>query len=164
MIRPARPEDSDAVMAIAGASGLFLPHELQAVGEILAAHFAGELGADHHWALFDEDGPSAVAYYAPEAFAEGVWNLYMLAVDPARRGGGRGATLVRSVEEELRGRGARLLLIETSGLERFERTRQFYRGCGYHEEARIRDYYAAGDDKIVFRKALAGEPAGPAPD
>lgn len=159
MIRPARPEDFDAIVAIAHASGLFRPDELEAVGGILSAHFAGELGEDHHWVLFDEEGPSAVAYYAPEAFADGVWNLYLLAVDPARQGGGRGAALVRWFEEALRERGARVLLIETSGLERFERTRQFYRNCGYHEEARIRDYYAAGDDKIVFWKSLAESPA-----
>lgn len=160
MIRPARPEDFDAVMAIADASGLFRPHELEAVGEMLGAHFAGEPGEDHQWAVLDDDGPSAVAYYAPEAFADGVWNLYLLAVDPARQGGGRGAALVRSVEEAVRARGARLLLIETSGLERFERTRQFYRSCAYHEEARIRDYYGPGDDKVVFWKSLAGESAG----
>ena len=48
-----------------------------------------------------------------------------------------------------------MLLVETSGGDEFERTRRFYRTIGYEEEARIRDYYDAGDDKIVFRKALA---------
>ncbi len=51
-------------------------------------------------------------------------------------------------------RGGRMLLVETSGLPDFERTRAFYRKCGYEEEARIRDFYAAGDDKVVFRKVL----------
>lgn len=41
-----------------------------------------------------------------------------------------------------------------SGLDSFELTRSFYRKNGYDEEARIRDFYRAGDDKIVFRKAL----------
>lgn len=154
MIRPVRPDEVEAVMSIAGASGLFRPDELEAVREILGSHFAGGLGEEHTWVVFDEDGPAAVAYYAPEAFADGVWNLYLLAVDPARQGGGRGAALVRSVEADVRARGARILLIETSGLERFARTRQFYLNCGYHEEARIRDYYGAGDDKVVFWKRM----------
>ena len=54
----------------------------------------------------------------------------------------------------LRGRGERLLLVETSGLGSFDLTRQFYRKNGYDEEARIRDYYGPGDDKVIFRKAL----------
>jgi ribosomal protein S18 acetylase RimI-like enzyme len=50
--------------------------------------------------------------------------------------------------------GGRVLLVETSGTPDFERTRAFYRKCGYEEEARIRDFYQAGADKIVYRKAL----------
>lgn len=46
------------------------------------------------------------------------------------------------------------LQVETSGLESFEYVRGFYRKSGYDEEARIREFYKAGEDKIVFRKAL----------
>jgi ribosomal protein S18 acetylase RimI-like enzyme len=56
-------------------------------------------------------------------------------------------------------RGERLLLVETSGVESFEYVRAFYRKSGYQEEARIREFYAAGIDKIVFRKALSKESA-----
>jgi hypothetical protein len=46
------------------------------------------------------------------------------------------------------------LLVETSSLAQYDRTRAFYAGRGYEEEARIRDYWAVGDDLVVFRKAL----------
>jgi ribosomal protein S18 acetylase RimI-like enzyme len=49
-----------------------------------------------------------------------------------------------------------VLLVETSGLPAFARARAFYRARGFDEEARIRDFYAAGEDKIVFWKALVG--------
>jgi hypothetical protein len=39
-------------------------------------------------------------------------------------------------------------------LPTFERTRAFYAKNGYDQEARIRDFYKSGEDKIVFRKAL----------
>jgi hypothetical protein len=61
---------------------------------------------------------------------------------------------VRHVERALAAGGARLLLIETSGLGSFERTRAFYQALGYVEEARIREFYKAGDDKVIFRKTL----------
>ncbi|MEG5000657.1 hypothetical protein [Microcoleus sp. B4-D4] len=51
-------------------------------------------------------------------------------------------------------RGGRVLLVETSGLPEFDRVRSFYRKCGYDEKARIRDFCKAGDDKIVYRKAI----------
>jgi hypothetical protein len=52
-------------------------------------------------------------------------------------------------------RGGRMLIVETSGSPDFERTRKFYIQCGYEEEARIRDFYATDDDKVVFRKVLS---------
>ena len=90
---------------------------------------------------------------------DGTWNLYLLAVHPDYQGRGRGSALVRQVEQDLRRVGARVLLIETSGVPGFAVQRAFYAGLGYHEEARIREFYAAGDDKIVYWKLLRPLPS-----
>jgi ribosomal protein S18 acetylase RimI-like enzyme len=101
--------------------------------------------------------PVAVAYAALERMTSGTWNLYLIAVHPAYQRWGIGAALIHDVEGVLAARGARVLLVETSGPPAFARSRAFYRANGYEEEARIRDFYAAGEDKVVFRnrKALA---------
>src|SRR3954464_9485975 len=127
MIRPTTPDDTDAVLALAVAAGIAPPGETQALAEVLADSLGGKLGPDHLWLTDDDDGPVGVAYYAPERMTDGTWNLYMLAVHPGRQRQGRGTALVRYIEQELAARGARLLLIETSGLGSFERTRAFYR-------------------------------------
>lgn len=49
----------------------------------------------------------------------------------------------------------RFLLVDTSGTAQYDRTRAFYVRCGYRQEARVRDYWTAGDDLVIFRKALA---------
>lgn len=51
-------------------------------------------------------------------------------------------------------RGGRLLLIETSSLPHYEPTRRFYLKHGYERSCAIADYYADGDDLVVFRKRL----------
>jgi ribosomal protein S18 acetylase RimI-like enzyme len=48
------------------------------------------------------------------------------------------------------------LIVDTSSLPEFESTRNFYRKNGYTEEARIREFWKAGDDKIIYRKSLDG--------
>lgn len=154
MIRPAKIEDTDKLMALCKATGLFEPQELDVLRSMLDEYFQGLLGEEHFWIVDEEEGVAGVAYYAPETFAYGVWNLYLIGIHPDNQRQGRGTALLRHVENELTLRGARILLIETSGLGSFERTRAFYRNNGYDEEARIREFYNVGEDKIIFRKAL----------
>ena len=71
-----------------------------------------------------------------------------------RHGKGHGASLVKQVERELQGRTARLLIVETSGLPEFAPARAFYAKCGFGHEASIKNFFAAGDDKLVFTKPL----------
>ena len=149
-IRHVQPADIDGLKAVIEATNLFPPDLLD---DMIAGYFSGEAGTDF-WLTDDNGGPVAVAYYAPERMTEGTWNLYLIAVHPDLQGQGRGAALLSHVETALAARGERILLVETSGLPDFERTRAFYRNNGYDEEARIRDFYEAGNDKIVFRKAL----------
>jgi ribosomal protein S18 acetylase RimI-like enzyme len=93
---------------------------------------------------------------------DGTWNLYLLAVHPQHQGQGLGAALVRQIEQDLRSTGARVLLIETSGVPDFAGQRGFYTRLGYHQEARIREFYAPGDDKVVYCKLLQRtEPTSP---
>lgn len=161
-IRAATPGDATAVKAIATESGLFGLGELEGFGEVLSGYLSGAL-SDHHWIVI-EAGPGAMigaAYYAPEPFSDRVWNLHFIAVLPRAQGGGFGGALIAHVEESLRRLGAsaaRVLIVETSGLARFEPTRRFYLEHGYVEEARIREFYGPEDDKVVFWKRLDPAP------
>ena len=152
-VRPVVPGDVPALKALIDATGLFPSVMLD---DMLAPYFEQGQAGSQFWLTNDEDGPVAVAYYAPERMTEGTWNLYLIAVHPQHQGKDRGSALLRQVEAALAGRGERVLLVETSGLPQFSRTRAFYLGNGYEEEARIRDFYQAGEDKIIFRKVLGG--------
>ena len=154
MIRPATPEDSAAVIDLVIAAEMFSADEAWLVEGMLADYFDGNKDDGHVCVIDDEGGPLGVTYYQPKSAADRVWDLTMIAVQPACQGQGRGAAMLRSVEEDLRTRDQRLLLVETSALPQYDRTRAFYVKCGYEEEARVRDYWAAGDDLVVFRKAL----------
>ncbi len=143
--------DLPALRAVVDATALF-PSELL---DGMAADYLAGAGDDAWLTVDDGTGPAAVAYYVPEPMTEGTWNLRLIAVHPARQGQGLGAALMTHVERALAARGARVLLVETSGAPGFARTRGFYRARGYDEEARIREFYQAGEDKVVFRKALA---------
>ena len=149
-VRPLRAEDLPALKAVIDAVALFPSAMLD---DMTAPFLAGE-AAEERWLTFDDGHPVALAYYVPERMTDGTFNLLLIAARPDRHGQGIGATLMAQVEADVAARGGRVLLVETSGLDAFARTRGFYRSIGYDEEARIREFYAAGEDKVVFRKAL----------
>lgn len=154
--RVAAPADRAAILAIAQASGMFDPDHATALANMLDEWFAGGLDG-HVWVVHDRapGGVTAVAYVMPELMTQGTWNLQFIAVDPDHQSAGEGSSLVSWIEGHLSFNAGRVLIVETSSLAEYETARAFYDSHGFDEEARIRDFYAAGEDKIVFRKALA---------
>ena len=157
MIRASTVEDSDALAGVGVEAGMFAPGETGWLETLIADYFDGKLGEGHGWITDEEDGViRGVAYYAPAVASSGVSDLLMIAVVPGGQRQGRGEGLLRYVENALVADGQRMLLVETSALPAFNRARAFYLKNGFEEEARIRDFYHPGEDKVVFRKQLRG--------
>ena len=154
-IRLVQRGDSAALINLISAIGLFPPAEIDELEELITEYLNGRVSREF-WIVDDDPelGLSSVAYCAAERMTEGTWNLYLIGVHLQRRGQGRGRRLLQRTETMVRERGGRILIVETSGTAGFEETRAFYGKCGYTQEARIRDFYREGDDKVVFWKAL----------
>ncbi|HEX8252637.1 MAG TPA: N-acetyltransferase [Thermoanaerobaculia bacterium] len=93
--------------------------------------------------------------FGPTPMTDGVYDLYWIAVDPNEQGRGFGQLLLKFVENEVRQRAGRMLLIETSSKRSYAPTIRFYQRAGYQEISRIKDFYRIEDDKVVFCKHLA---------
>jgi len=157
MIRPTAPADAPALAALTAGTEVFKPHEIDALREVLDDYFAANHNHGHR-AVTDERHGEVVgyAYYAPAAMTDRTWYLYWIAVKKETHARGVGSGLLRHAEDEIRGLGGRVLFIETSSLPHYDLTRRFYLKHGYEVTGVLRDYYADGDDMVVFRKRLAG--------
>ena len=150
-IRPTKSEDIPALKEVLDATELF-PSEM--LPDMLGG-FLSVKESEDVWLTCEADGQAIGFCYAmPEALTEGTWNMLAIAVLPSSQGNGAGHAIVGALESSLRERGNRILIADTSGTADFALTRDFYRKNGYSEEARIRDFWAEGDDKVTFRKAL----------
>ncbi len=150
-IRLTEARDIPNLKSVLDETGLF-PSEM--LEEMLRGFLSDDLSEDLWLSCLDEGKVIGFCYAVPETMTDGTWNMLAIAVLPSRQGGGIGGAIVRQLEDELRKRGQRLLIVDTSGRDEFAPTRGFYRKNGYREEARIRDFWTAGDDKIVFSKSL----------
>jgi ribosomal protein S18 acetylase RimI-like enzyme len=105
----------------------------------------------------EDDGiVSGYVCFGSIPLTEGAYDLYWIAVAPARRGAGTGRALLVRVEEIVAQQGGRLIVAETSSCAQYHPTRRFYEeSMGYESAARMRDFYKPGDDKIVYVKYVA---------
>jgi len=151
-IRPTKGEDIPALKIVLDETGLF-PSEM--LPEMMSGFLSNEESQDV-WLTCEVEGEAiGFCYAAPEQLTDGTWNMLAIAVHPSKQGGGHGGAIVRRLEALLHDDGHRVLIADTSGKDEFAPTREFYRKSGYSEEARIRQFWAEGDDKVVFWKLIS---------
>jgi len=171
-LRDLTSADSPRIHEVTAATSVFREEELEIAAEVFRDCVAapgpsgGDVGGDRggapappqlrpYYALGAELEARLVGWicWGQTPCTEGTWDLYWLAVDPAAQGAGVGSALVLEMERRLTGR-ARLISVDTSGRADYDPTRSFYESRGYRAVARVPDFYAPGDDQVIFTKAL----------
>ena len=146
IVEPATPNDRQGILAVTANIDIFTEEEKDTVRELWDDRENG-----YHFLVARENG-QVVGYscFGERALTQGTYDLFWIAVDPSARRLGVGKTLMCASEAEIRALGGRLLVVETSGLDKYESTRKFYQAAGYEKEAVIRDFYRVGDDLVIY--------------
>jgi ribosomal protein S18 acetylase RimI-like enzyme len=142
-------------MALLRSLPQFKPPEVAVAEEVINSYLASPAGSGYN-TLVAQDGSAINGYicYGLTPLTEGTWDIYWIAVVAGGQGRGIGAALLAYAEDKIRQAGGRLVVIETSSHPSYEKTRRFYRNHGYEAIARLPDFYAPGDDKLVLQKRL----------
>ena len=149
------PSDTPALLTLTTGTEVFQPHEVETLEEVLSDyHREGEEYGHLCYTLIDSDIVLGFAYLAPVAMTDRTWELWWIVVDAAKQGQGLGSILLKQAEQIVRQNLGRVLFIETSSLPHYIPTQKFYLKHGYKQAATLPDYYAEGDDKVIFHKAI----------
>ena len=176
-VAPLAPEHRARIAEIVTATGMFSAEEAAVAVELFDEWQRDEARGERHevaacagagtsslpprtsylfLGAFAPDGAlMGFACHGPTPATDRTHDLYWIAVDPRAQGAGAGTRLLAAVERRLADDAARLLVVETSGRAQYAPTRAFYLARGYTQAARVRDFYAPGDDRILFTKRLS---------
>ena len=150
--------DATAVHALVAETGFFSESEQQVAVELVEETLSRGAASGYHFVLADDpDDPGQLlgyTCYGPIPATESSYDLYWIAVAPGQQRKGLGGELLRETERLALQQGARRMFVDTSGREQYSPTRRFYERMGYRVEARLEDFYAPGDDKLIFAKSL----------
>lgn len=154
-LRGLRAEDGPALRRLLEATGAFTADEVGVAMELVDG---GERDG-YFFRVAEEDGEVAgYVCYGPALFSATSWDLYWIVVDPRRLREGIGGDLLAAAEAAAAAEGGRTMLVETASKGSYAPSRRFYEKHGYAEIARVPDFYAEGDDKVVYGKRLDGAP------
>jgi len=133
----------------------FKPFEVVVAEEIIDFYLDDPHNSGYH-ILVAEDDSTLAGYicYGPTPLTEETWDIYWDAVAQEKRRQGIGRLLTKSAEKDIIQAKGRLALIETSSTPAYEASRRFHISNGYEIVARIPDFYAPGDDKLILLKRL----------
>lgn len=85
---------------------------------------------------------------------EGVFWISWFCVAKNYQGHGIGTELLTFLTDRIKERGADMICAEASSLPMFEAADKMYEDFGFEEKFRIDDYWADGDDLILYAKDL----------
>jgi GNAT superfamily N-acetyltransferase len=154
-LRHLNASDRGRIEEITRAVGLFREDEIPVALEVFddAVRMAS---SDAPYVVLGADIEGRLAgwiCWGPTPCTLGTYDLYWMAVHPSVQGSGVGTALINEMERALAGI-ARLIVVETAGRTDYSATRSFYEARGYQATATIPDFYAPGDDQVVFVKSV----------
>jgi GNAT superfamily N-acetyltransferase len=156
-LRPSLAGDAPVILSIAESESLFSRQDLATVQELFNDYINR---SDHNGYYFisalAENRVIGFACYGPTPLTEGTFDLYWIDVADAWKGKGVGKQLMSAVVAAVQGDGGRLLVLDTSGRQDYASTRAFYERFGFRRTATVPDFYAPGDDLVIYTLPLAG--------
>ncbi|MDB4974262.1 MAG: putative acetyltransferase [Myxococcaceae bacterium] len=148
--------DRSALSGLLSRIAQFKPDEVDVALELIDAALSDPAGSGYE-CLVAREGEHVVGYICtgPTPMTEATWDLYWIAVDPDIQGRGIGRALYAAFVERMQARGGRQVRIETSSKEVYAATGGFYERLGFSIDGRLRDFYAPGDDLLIFYRRLS---------
>jgi ribosomal protein S18 acetylase RimI-like enzyme len=145
------------IIEILEATNSFRADEIEVALELFDESLANDARDYEFVGAFSREGELVgYACYGATPGTTGTYDLYWIAVHPEHQGEGGGSRLIDEVERRLRERAARMLVVETSSRTDYGSTRRFYERRGYQQHAALADFYAFGDDRVIYAKRLVG--------
>ena len=146
--------DRKRIKEILRSTGFFYDFEIKIAIDIvdLTLRKGEEISGYHFVIAENENKMIGFSCYGAAPCTVGSYDLYWFAVHKDFMNRGLGGKILAHTESIITGKGGRNIWIETSSRSAYTPTRAFYKKKGYEVQAELKDFYAPGDNKVVFLK------------
>ncbi len=155
-VAASRADDLPAILAATRSVGVFNDEEVRTVDELFQGYLKDPAVSGYNFlSCTDGDALLGFACWGPTALSQGATDLYWICTAQHAQGRGVAAALFKAVEAEVKAHGRWLIVIWTSSRAEYAPARAFYLRMGCALQTQITDFYARGEDLVVFVKRIA---------
>lgn len=153
MIRSIKPSDVEGLEKLLKKIPNFNEAEVKVAMELIDITVNNPEQTDYNIFVYEEDG-KILGYHCTgkRPLTDAVYDLYWIVADPEHSGKGIGKNLIEHAENFVKERKGRWILAETSSKDSYLSTQSFYLRNNYTILSEIKDFYAVGDNLLIFGK------------
>ncbi|NTV45240.1 MAG: GNAT family N-acetyltransferase [Chlorobiales bacterium] len=153
-IVPLAPAHKELIRKLLCDTNAFRSDEIDVAIELIDAYLNKTDDYQLYTAIDDQGTVLGYVCFGKTPVTLTTFDLYWIATAIEAQGKGVGQALFDFTCNAITKQGGKLVVIETSSQPKYEKTWRFYEKIGCTVEARIKDFYAPGDDKLIYTKHL----------
>ena len=153
MIRKIKQSDKNVIEEMLNNISSFTQDEVSVAMELINVALNFKEQTDYNIFVYVEKN-KILGYYCTgkRPLTDAVYDLYWIVVDVGYQGKGIGKKLLQHAEKFVNQQKGRWLLIETSSMDNYQKTRKFYMNNKFEIISKINDFYKLNDDLIIYGK------------
>lgn len=151
------PVESDVidVRNILQSHGQFRAGEIAVAEELVLDRLEKKTRSEYFFVFAEADGKvEGFACYGPITVTVSSFDLYWIGVRLGADRSGLGGELLRETLRLSKEAGGTMMFVETSSDPLYIPARRFYQKHGFAHSCTVADFYAPGDDKLIYGMSL----------
>ncbi len=156
MIRKLKMEDKPKLEKILVDTQNFNEAEIDVAVELIDTYINVKDSGGYE--IFVDEGENGIingyVCIGQRPLTKSTFDLYWIAVNPKVQSKGIGSGLIKYIEDYIKNKNGKLILIETSGKPAYEKERKFYEKNLYNKITEIKDFYDEGDSLVIYGKYI----------
>jgi ribosomal protein S18 acetylase RimI-like enzyme len=147
--------DRDEIKDILDSTKFFYDFEVRVAIEIVDEYLNKGKESGYFFIIAEGEG-KVLGYinYGAVPCTQTSWDIYWIAVRKDSMNLGLGKTLLKMAESDIKSMNGLNIWVETSGRKDYDPTRAFYLKAGYSVATELTDFYAPGDNKVIYHRKV----------
>jgi ribosomal protein S18 acetylase RimI-like enzyme len=148
--------DKNKIRELLLSTGFFYDYEIKVAIDIVeSVLLKGENSSGYHFVIAEHENKIlGFSCFGTVPCTIASYDLYWLAVNKDSMNRGLGGKILSHTEALIFDKGGKNIWIETSSRATYSPTIAFYKKMNYDIQAELPDFYAPGDNKVIFLKKI----------